>query len=336
MGELVHGVVDLFHGEATVDDGAENFLLDELEQAPELRGLRRQQQHEPCASTGSQGSYEPPQVSQWVGRDVHARPRQRSAATGERELLRHVQNQVEAISILKSVFPFIGAHVVGAHRLHPLCALLGTDGCDLRSSRFRQLHGIDAKTSGGSDDENPLTSFERLQSLEDIDGSEPHRNDRGRVIKLTKPVNADRLREILGRYQSREEPRSVLVVDDDPDVRAMLGRMLEKTGWDVDEAENGRLALDHLAERRPALILLDLMMPVMDGFDFLVELHAIPDRRDIPVIVLTAKDLTDEDRRVLSGRVEQIVDKEAWPNERVVEVVQKLADDRPAAPSPTA
>jgi CheY-like chemotaxis protein len=62
----------------------------------------------------------------------------------------------------------------------------------------------------------------------------------------------------------------------------------------IGEAENGRVALDRMATFRPTLILLDLMMPVMDGFDFLVELHANPDWREIPVIVLTAKDLTSE------------------------------------------
>jgi CheY-like chemotaxis protein len=77
------------------------------------------------------------------------------------------------------------------------------------------------------------------------------------------------------------------------------------------------------------------MMPVMDGFDFLVELHANPDWRNIPVVVLTAKDLTDEDRRVLSGRVEEIVEKGAWSHERVVALVQKLASDRGGAQTST-
>ena len=74
------------------------------------------------------------------------------------------------------------------------------------------------------------------------------------------------------------------------------------------------------------------MMPVMDGFDFLVELHANPDWRIIPVVVLTAKDLTDEDLRVLSGRVEEIVEKGAWSHERVIALVQKLARERSGAP----
>jgi signal transduction histidine kinase/DNA-binding response OmpR family regulator len=157
----------------------------------------------------------------------------------------------------------------------------------------------------------------------------------GATDYLTKPVDAERLREILRRYQISDEPASVLLVEDDAGVRSILARTLEKAGCEVDEAEHGRTALEQMATRRPTLVLLDLMMPVMDGFDFLVELHANPDWRNIPVVVLTAKDLTDEDRRVLSGRVEEIVEKGAWSHERVVALVQKLASDRGGAQTST-
>ena len=116
-------------------------------------------------------------------------------------------------------------------------------------------------------------------------------------------------------------------MDDDPAVRAGLGRTLEKSGWGVVEAENGQVALERLADGRPTVVLLDLMMPVMDGFDFLVELHADSRLRDIPVVVLTSKDLTDEDRRFLSGRVEEIVEKDGWSHERVVALVEKMASE---------
>jgi CheY-like chemotaxis protein len=92
----------------------------------------------------------------------------------------------------------------------------------------------------------------------------------------------------------------------------------------VNEAIHGRDALDQLAKRKPQLILLDLMMPVMDGFDFLLEMRANADWQDIPVIVLTAKDLTEEDRRVLSGRVEQIVEKGACSHETLLEPIRRL------------
>ena len=149
----------------------------------------------------------------------------------------------------------------------------------------------------------------------------------GATDYLTKPVDTERLREVLRRHQISGDSATALVVDDDPAVRAGLGRTLEKSGWGVVEAENGQVALERLADGRPTVVLLDLMMPVMDGFDFLVELHADSRLRDIPVVVLTSKDLTDEDRRFLSGRVEEIVEKDGWSHERVVALVEKMASE---------
>ncbi|GAG21434.1 unnamed protein product, partial [marine sediment metagenome] len=122
----------------------------------------------------------------------------------------------------------------------------------------------------------------------------------GATDYLVKPVDGDRLRGVLSRYHEPDAACTALLVDDDAAVREMVSHTLTATGWEALEAENGRVALERMATCRPTLILLDLMMPVMDGFDFLVELHASPDWRDIPVVVLTAKDLTAEDRRILS------------------------------------
>ena len=118
----------------------------------------------------------------------------------------------------------------------------------------------------------------------------------------------------------------MLLVEDDTDTREIMARMLEKSGWQVLEAGNGREALEQLEKLRPGLILLDLMMPVMDGFDFLLEMRANPDWRDIPVIVLTAKNLTVEDRQLLSGKVEQVVEKGATSHQQLIELLHsKLA-----------
>jgi CheY-like chemotaxis protein len=89
----------------------------------------------------------------------------------------------------------------------------------------------------------------------------------------------------------------------------MLARLMEKEGWAVSEAENGRIALERLAAERPGLILLDLMMPVLDGFEFVNEMRKIEANRAIPIIVITAMDLTPEDHRRLSGHVEAILRK---------------------------
>jgi PAS domain S-box-containing protein len=152
----------------------------------------------------------------------------------------------------------------------------------------------------------------------------------GATDYLVKPVDRDQLRSVVSRYHAPEAPGTALLVDDDPAVRETVSSALSTAGWQVETAENGRVALARLAENRPSLILLDLMMPVMDGFDFLIELHANPDWREIPVIVLTAKDLSAEDRRSLSGRVEQIVEKDTWSHEQLASLVQKLVSERPS------
>ena len=118
----------------------------------------------------------------------------------------------------------------------------------------------------------------------------------------------------------------MLLVEDDKPTREMIARTLEKSEWTVSEAGNGREALDRLAQEKPRLILLDLMMPVMDGFEFLLEMRANAEWQDIPVIVLTAKDLTDEDRRILSGRVEEVVKKGACDHDQVVNLIHQVLD----------
>jgi hypothetical protein len=124
---------------------------------------------------------------------------------------------------------------------------------------------------------------------------------------LTKPIDRDRLAAILRKYARDNAPRTVLIVEDDSSARALLRRDLEREGWTVVEAENGRVALERLSEVSPALVLLDLMMPEMDGFEFLEVLRRDGAKPETPVVVITAKELTEADRQRLRGGVERIV-----------------------------
>nr|NIR43077.1 response regulator [Gemmatimonadota bacterium]NIS02163.1 response regulator [Gemmatimonadota bacterium]NIT65858.1 response regulator [Gemmatimonadota bacterium]NIU53992.1 response regulator [Gemmatimonadota bacterium]NIV24615.1 response regulator [Gemmatimonadota bacterium] len=99
---------------------------------------------------------------------------------------------------------------------------------------------------------------------------------------------------------------------------------LERQGWSVIEAENGRVGLERLAENRPALILLDLLMPEMDGFEFLERLRELDGGESIPVVVITAKELTDDDRQRLNGGVERVVGKGNQSKEEFLAVVRDL------------
>jgi CheY-like chemotaxis protein len=102
-----------------------------------------------------------------------------------------------------------------------------------------------------------------------------------------------------------------------------MARTLEKCGWKVSEANNGQEALDIMEDIQPQLILLDLMMPVMDGFGFLAEMRTRPEWQNIPVIVITAKDLTSEDRDRLSGCVEEVMEKKAYTREQLLKRVRE-------------
>ena len=121
----------------------------------------------------------------------------------------------------------------------------------------------------------------------------------GAADYVMKPVRWDRFKAVMDRYRPPEA--EVLIVDDDADSRSRLRKVLERDGWSVAEAGNGREGLERLGMARPGLVLLDLTMPVMDGFAFLEAMRARPDCSDIPVVVLTALDLTWEDRRRLHG-----------------------------------
>ena len=136
--------------------------------------------------------------------------------------------------------------------------------------------------------------------------------------------DVERLAAVLQRYECARPPCPVLVVEDDPVMREMLQRRLEKEGWKVIEAENGRVALERMAERQPDLILLDLMMPEMDGFQFLDEIRKREDWHSIPIIVITAKELSAEDRQRLNGSVEKILQKGAYSREELIHEVRDM------------
>ena len=113
---------------------------------------------------------------------------------------------------------------------------------------------------------------------------------------LTKPPDRKRLTQILQHIRKDHSPCQILIVDDDENNRHMLASLVAKTGCVVKEARDGREALASIADRIPELILLDLMMPVMDGFEVVAELNRQGLTGRIPIVVLTAKDLTQDDR----------------------------------------
>jgi signal transduction histidine kinase/CheY-like chemotaxis protein len=143
----------------------------------------------------------------------------------------------------------------------------------------------------------------------------------GAADYLVKPLNRDRLVQVVRRHRPE---RPVLVVDDDAELRAMLRRVLEREGHVVAEAENGRVGLRRAGERVPGLVLLDLIMPEMDGFEFLEEFRRHEAWRSVPVVVVTGRDLTAEDRARLSGSVERVLHKGGRSGDALLREIRDL------------
>ncbi|MCI0583899.1 MAG: response regulator, partial [Chloroflexi bacterium] len=143
----------------------------------------------------------------------------------------------------------------------------------------------------------------------------------GAADYLTKPIDRERLVAVLGRHR-RDLP--VLLVDDAAGFRDLARRTLEREGYTVIEAENGRAGLDRLRETTPSVVLLDLMMPEMDGFDFVAAVRADAAWRSLPIVVITAKDLSPEDHERLNGYVARVLQKGALSREVLLGEVRDL------------
>jgi signal transduction histidine kinase/CheY-like chemotaxis protein len=126
---------------------------------------------------------------------------------------------------------------------------------------------------------------------------------------LVKPIDVERLARVIGRVTQRIPQRNLLLVDDDADSVAAMARLLEAAGWHTRTAGNGAEALAALAKTRPAAIILDLIMPEMDGFEFLQHLRGDPQLRSIPVIVMSGKDPDEAEQAFLRDRVDAVLKK---------------------------
>jgi CheY-like chemotaxis protein/nitrogen-specific signal transduction histidine kinase len=145
---------------------------------------------------------------------------------------------------------------------------------------------------------------------------------------LTKPIDRTRIHILMKKY--KWDSGSALVVEDDTGTRKMLSRMLEDYGLNVAEAGNGQIALDEVQKQSPNVIVLDLMMPVMDGFKFLEELRKSPEGRKIPIVVITSKELTHADRLRLNGGVEKLIEKKSLDQNGFLKEVHDILEPHPS------
>lgn len=147
----------------------------------------------------------------------------------------------------------------------------------------------------------------------------------GAAEHLVKPIDRNRLAEVLHQVKRNKHDLQILVVEDDAAARDLVVRTLASDGWNAMEAKDGVDALRVVAERRPALILLDLMMPRMNGSEFVSELRKVESWRSIPIIVMTAHDLSDAERARLDGCVRQFLNIAPWSGEELLRAVSASA-----------
>jgi PAS domain S-box-containing protein len=208
-----------------------------------------------------------------------------------------------------------------AHRLHPAAILLDV--------MMPQMDGWSVLGALKADPALAPTPVIMLTVLED--------KSLGYLLGasefLTKPVEWDRLGAVLRKYRADKSTPGVLIVEDEAQTREGLRRSLERDGWAVAEAENGKVGLARLADGVPELVLLDLMMPEMDGFEFLDELRRRPEWQRVPVVVLTAKELSAEERQRLQGTVRRVLQKGAVSREELLREVRRVVAAAARKPS---
>ena len=147
---------------------------------------------------------------------------------------------------------------------------------------------------------------------------------------LTKPFDGKRLATLLSKYQPDRKPdilplaNHILVVEDDPIIRQMLRGLLQRQGWIVQEAADGEVALQLIQQSAPRLILLDLVLPRKSGFELIHDLQKAEPWAHIPVIVITAAELTPSEWMQLRGYVEQILQKGSYSGEDLLKEIHTL------------
>ena len=213
---------------------------------------------------------------------------------------------------------------------HVLSALDGEEGLRLAKAHHPQVITLDVMMPG-VDGWAVLSSLKSDPELADIPVIMVTIIDEknlgyslGASEYLTKPIDRNRLLAVLDNYRVEEGKKRVLVVEDDLATREIIRRIIERENWILDEAENGIIGLQQVSQNPPDLILLDLMMPEMDGFEFIEHLRQNPDWKSIPTVVLTAKELTAQDRQRLSGSVESIIQKGSYTGEELLKEVRNL------------
>ncbi len=211
-----------------------------------------------------------------------------------------------------------------------ILAKTGAEGLKLAAQHKPALITLDVMMPG-MDGWTVLCRLKADNSLRDIPvvmismvGDKAMSYQLGAVESLQKPVDRAKLSALVKKYAS-DEIKTALVVEDDPAARATISRALQGENWEIEEAENGKIALERTEKRKFSLILLDLMMPVMDGFEFVERLRSSDHpSADSPVIIVTAMELNDDESQRIHRNAQDVVKKTGGNIEGVLDEIMSL------------
>ncbi|HET9847905.1 MAG TPA: response regulator [Candidatus Dormibacteraeota bacterium] len=155
---------------------------------------------------------------------------------------------------------------------------------------------------------------------------------------LTKPIDRQQLVQLMVRFdlmadskRARKMPANVLVIDDDSQAVSLVKAILKPFNVRVTAVDNGRSGIEHALRNKPDLVILDLLMPDIDGFEVVTSLRRDKDMSRVPILIHTAKPLSADDRQRLDGKVESIVEKAEFQPERFLELLLKRGERRKRA-----
>ena len=161
--------------------------------------------------------------------------------------------------------------------------------------------------------------------------------DIGQADFLTKPIDRQQLLQMMVKFdlladgkRGKKTPSSILIVDDDPQNIRLIKAMLKPFNMEVMVADGGKAGLDIALKKKPDLIILDLMMPDVDGFEVVSKLREDPDASQIPILIYTAKNITSEDRERLQGNIQTIIQKGDFGKDRFLEMINNLQTSQAA------
>ncbi|NDR55159.1 response regulator [Aliiruegeria sabulilitoris] len=237
-----------------------------------------------------------------------------------------IDDEATARELLKKRLEAEGCNVI--------LASSGAEGLALAEKHKPSLITLDVMMPG-MDGWTVLRRLKADQNLSDIPvimvsmvGNKAMSYSLGAVESLQKPVDRAKLSELIKKFATNTG-KSALVVEDDPAARATMMRTLQADNWDVEEAENGEIGLEKTKERSFSIILLDLMMPVVNGFEFLERLRSSDHpSAESPVIIVTAMQLDASERKRLHANAHEVVQKTGDSIEEVLEEILALIQNR--------